>query len=407
MTGLVEPLADPDAPVISELHREFVRDRIDPMPEHFSPVAPGHVPHLRPFDRAAHGYTREAVEAPTPTRRTSWTATELLSHVFPELTWAVRYLLAAGLNILAGPPKVAKSWWALNVAVAVAAGGKALGRIDVEPGAVLYLALEDTGRRMQDRLRKVLGDSPAPAGLTIAMECERMPEGADRIRGWLADHPDARLVVVDVFARVRARSDPRMNLYDADYAAASALKAIADEYGVAMLVVHHTRKGAAEDFLDSVNGSQGLAGCADAVLVLSRARNTSQAVLKVTGRDIEEAQYALEFAADIGAWQMLDGPASDYDLGDTRRRILEYVREHEGATPSQIADATGIKLNTVKVNVRRMVDDQQLDTDGNGHYMAPLSPVTPVTDETQGDAGYTGYSTHESARERCVEELDL
>ena len=266
-------------------------------------------------------------------RRTSWTATELLSHVFPDLVWAVRDLLAAGLTILAGPPKVAKSWWALNVAVAVAAGGKALGRVDVDAGAVLYLALEDTGRRMQDRLRKVLADSPAPERLTIAMECERMPDGADRIRAWLADHPDARLVVVDVFARVRARSDPRMGLYEADYAAASTLKAIADEFGIAMLVVHHTRKSAADDFLDSVSGSQGLAGCADAVLVLSRARNTSQAVLKVTGRDIEEAQYALEFAADIGAWQMLDGPPTDYELGETRRRILEHVRARTKARP--------------------------------------------------------------------------
>ncbi len=266
-------------------------------------------------------------------RRTSWTAAELLSYEFPALTWAVRDLLAAGLTILAGPPKVAKSWWALNIAVAVAAGGKALGRIHVDAGAVLYLALEDTGRRMQDRLRKVLGDSPAPGGLMLAMECERMPDGADRIRAWLTEHPDARLVVVDVFARVRARADPRMGLYEADYAAASTLKSIADEFGIALLVVHHTRKGAADDFLDSVSGSQGLAGCADAVLVLSRARNTAQAVLKVTGRDIEEAQYALEFSADIGAWQMLDGPATDYELGETRRRILEYVRRARGRNP--------------------------------------------------------------------------
>ena len=84
--------------------------------------------------------------------------------------------------------------------------------------------------------------------------------------------------------------------------------------------MHHTRKGAADDFLDSVSGSQGLAGCADAVLVLSRARNTSQAVLKVTGRDIEEAQHAFEFAADIGAWQMRVTPVTAHMAVDLLAR---------------------------------------------------------------------------------------
>ncbi len=143
-------------------------------------------------------------------------------------------------------------------------------------------------------------------------------------------------------------------------------------------MVHHTRKSGAEDFLDEVSGTQGLAGVADAIAVLKRTRGTADAVLHVTGRDVEEAEYALSFAADIGAWQMLDGPAVDYTLGDTRQRIVRHLREVGAGSPKQVADALGINYETAKKTCRRMADDDQLDTDGSGRYFPPLSPVPPV-----------------------------
>jgi hypothetical protein len=307
--------------------------------------------------------------------RTGWTAAELMLVEFPEPRFAVPGLLAEGLNLLCGAPKLGKSWMALNLAVSIASGGKALGSVDVEPGDVLYLALEDTGRRLQSRLRMVLADDPAPERLYLDPVCEPITEGgAERITGWLDDHPDARLVIVDVFTRVRGRVGERVNRYEADYDAISRLKTIADGYGVALLVIYHTRKAASEDFLDAVSGTQGIAGAADAVLILSRSRGNAQAVLKVTGRDIEEAEYALNFAADIGSWQMLDGPAADYSLGDTRRRVRHLLRDGGAMTPTLIASALDININTAKQTVRRMVDDDQLDTDGAGHYSSRCNP---------------------------------
>src|SRR5262245_25770067 len=93
-------------------------------------------------------------------------------HKFPEPRWAIPDLLAQGCTLLAGPPKVGKSWLALNIAVAVATGGKALGTIDVEAGDVLLLALEDNGRRLQNRLGLVLEGDAAPERLTLVTECE-------------------------------------------------------------------------------------------------------------------------------------------------------------------------------------------------------------------------------------------
>ncbi len=337
--------------------------------------------------------------------RTSWNATELLAAVFPPPRWAVPGLIAEGLTLFVGPPKVGKSWAAWNLGVAVASGGMAFGRIPVPAGDVLYLALEDTPRRLQSRLRKVLQQDQPSARLTISTACEPLTSGGgERIAGRLEQHSDARLVIVDVLARIRGRSAPQASAYEADYGPMILLKDIADRYGVAVLVVHHTRKAASEDFLDDVSGTQGLAGAADAVMVLRRSRGKADAVLHVTGRDVEEADYALDFSPDLGSWQMLEGPAADHSLGETRLSILQHLREVGPCTPRQVADDLSINYETAKKTCRRMSDDGQLDTDGNGTYFAPTPRLTPVPGVppvpgtgVQGQRGREGHLFEEPA----------
>jgi hypothetical protein len=325
--------------------------------------------------------------------RTFWTAADLLSKDWPEPRWAIPGVVCEGVTLLAGQPKVGKSWLSLNLAVAVASGGIALGKVNVDEGDVLYLALEDTPRRLASRLRKVLGDELPPGRLSFDTAWPALTDGgSERLDRWFSDHPGARLVVVDVFARIRGRApDQQTSAYDADYLAMGALKTLADKHGVAVIVVHHTRKAASEDFLNEVSGTNGLAGSADAVLVLKRMRGSADAELHVTGRDVDESAYALSFAADVGIWTMLDGPAADYTLGDTRRRILDYIREHESATPKQLAEALTISHATAKQTCWRMSKDGQLDTDGQGTYL-PISTVTPVTAVTDSDPHTLSFS---------------
>jgi hypothetical protein len=336
--------------------------------------------------------------------RTSWTAAELMRVEFPPQRWAVPGLIAEGSNLLAGPPKLGKSWLALNLGVAIASGGLALGKVPVDQGDVLYLALEDPGRRLQSRLRVVLADEPGPERLTLETCCQPLDEGGTgRIEEWLGCQADPRLVMVDVFTRVRGHVNERANRYDADYHAMATLKDLADRWRVPFLVVHHVRKQSAEDFLDTVSGTHGLAGAADAVLVLKRSRGSAEAVLNVTGRDVEEAEYALNFAADIGTWQLLDGPASDYDQSDERQRILAAVRECEGIGPKAIADASGVSYDVVKHLVRKMVDADQLDTDGSGRYF-PVhrslhSPRSPFTDAVNRVNTVNGDMEHSASLE--------
>ncbi len=320
---------------------------------------------VRPGERPA-----EPTQAfPAARSRTSWTAAELMAASFPEPRWAVPGVICEGVNILAGPPKVGKSWMGFGLGLAVASGGKAFDAIPVTAGPVLYLALEDTPRRLQSRMRKMLAGQPAPAGLTVATECPPLPEGGTQaITGWLRRSRDARLVVIDVLAKIRGRSAAGLSAYESDYAAIGHAKAIADEYGVAIVLVHHVRKAASEDYLSEVSGTNGLAGAADATLVLKRQRGQADAMLYVTGRDVDESEYALRFVADSGAWCLMDGPAADYALTDTRAAILRYLRDNPGATPKAITEATGLNADNVKKTCQRMAADGQLIADAAGRY---------------------------------------
>jgi RecA-family ATPase len=308
-------------------------------------------------------------DAAPPAVRRSWTAAELMAERFPDPCWAVPGLLAEGVVLLAGPPKIGKSWLTLGLAESIASGGKALGSIQVEPGAVLYLALEDTARRLQARLGKLLAGRAAPEALTLVTTCPPFTQGGDElVTDWLDRHPSARMVVIDVFAKMRGPAPPGVSAYDADYAAIGRVKRIADAYGVAIVLVHHVRKLASEDFLAEVSGTNGLAGAADSILVLKRPRGTADGLLHITGRDVDEAEHALAFQPAAGAWRLLEGPALDHVVGDTRAAVLRYVREHPRMRPKDISTALDLDDGLIRRTCARMAEAGQLTKDGTGRY---------------------------------------
>jgi DNA-binding Lrp family transcriptional regulator len=311
--------------------------------------------------------------------RTSWTAADLMAMEFPPPKWAVPGIVAEGISLLAGPPKVGKSWLSLGLGLSVASGTKAFDAIPVPGGPVLYLALEDTPRRLQTRMGRILGGQPAPDTLTLATACPPLPQGGDEaIAGWLDRNPDARMVVIDVFAKIRGTSPPGMSAYDADYAAITRIKRVADTYAVAIVCVHHVRKAGSDDFLTEVSGTNGLAGAADTTLVLKRPRGQADGILHVTGRDVDEAEYALDFNSDAGAWHLLDGPPDEHKLGNTRAAILRWLRTNGPAGPKAIANGTGIPIETVKKTCQRMHADSQLTSNGARQYHAPGDSTAAV-----------------------------
>jgi hypothetical protein len=281
-------------------------------------------------------------------------------------------IIPPGLTLLAGKPKIGKSWLALNVGIAVASGGTALGSLAVDRGAVLYLALEDTERRLKDRQAKLLAaQQTAPlASLSYALTWPRQDEGglADLIER--LDAYKTRLVIIDTLARFRPGKKGRDD-YQQDTEAMSQLQALAHRYsGLALLVILHCRKMSSADPLDEILGTSGLAGAADASLILRRERGQHDAALFVTGRDIEEKDLALKWDSQYCLWSIA-GDAAEYRMGKAKAEVLDLLRS-EGRILHRrdIVIRTGKAEAAVKSMLWRMEREGLVVTDGKGGYAA-------------------------------------
>jgi hypothetical protein len=301
-------------------------------------------------------------------------AVDLLNSEFKPPRWAVPDLLMEGLALLAGRPKLGKSWLALGLGVDVASGTPALGKIKTIPGEVLYLALEDGERRMQERLQLVLGDRPASPLLSFAYDWPKFDDnekGMELLEEWIVAHPLARLVVIDTFKRVRpAEKGGNKRLYDLDYDALAPLAALARQHAIAIVVVFHARKGEADDPLDLVSGTTGLSGAVDAVFVLRRERGQADASLFVTGRDIEERDMAMKWHGDTADrfWWEWIGEAEDYRLSAERRQVMDVVSEMPGCKPADISGALNKTVGSIRYLLFKMVREGQVRCRNGSYY---------------------------------------
>jgi len=233
------------------------------------------------------------------------TAADLVGMDFPPPRFVIGGFLTEGLTVLAGRPKHGKSWLSLLAAWSVAAGAPLDGR-DAWQGEVLYLALEDTRRRLKDRLLKLKGDLGwfVPETLDLRTSWPRADNnGLYHVADWLGKRKgNARLVIVDTLAKFRKPPRNNANSYDEDYEAVSGLKQLADQFGVGCLVVTHTRKQKAEDPFDEITGTLGISGAADTLLVLDTQQKGTAAKLYATGRDMPDSTTPMTYTPGSGRW---------------------------------------------------------------------------------------------------------
>lgn len=294
--------------------------------------------------------------------------------VFPDIKWIVPDYIPEGCSILAGRPKLGKSWLVLDIALAVARGGYCLGNAKCEQGDVLYLALEDNKRRLQSRVVKVsppLSDDTWPAALDFATEWKRCDEGGlDMIRQWLESKPKARLIIVDVLAQFRSGRGDKESLYESDYKAVKALQALASEFNVAIVIVHHVRKGMRDvDPFEMVSGTMGLTGAADTTIILDR--DSNGCTLYARGRDIEEYEKAVTFNRDCCRW-IVQGEVAEVRRTDERGAILNALEEAtEPMSPKDIQVATSMNRNSVDQLLFKMAKAGEVLKAKRGRYVHP------------------------------------
>ncbi|MBR1863696.1 MAG: AAA family ATPase [Ruminococcus sp.] len=215
---------------------------------------------------------------------------EIMTTIYKPTQFAVEGLIAQGLFILAGSPKVGKSWLALELCLSIAKEEKLLDR-KTQQGSALYFCLEDSYQRIQSRLYE-LTDEPSDK-LFFALKADSIGDGLEeQIIKFKSEHDDLRLIVIDTLQMVRNETE---SSYGSDYAELLPLKALAEQIGISIVLVHHLRKAADSDPFNMVSGSTGLNGCVDGLLVLLKdKRSGGQAVLHCTGRDIEDQELSLK-----------------------------------------------------------------------------------------------------------------
>lgn len=338
-------------------------------------------------DEIRRGLTADAQPpAEAPPMLSTISAAALQGKDIPPIRWIVENLIPAGLNILASPPKYGKSWAVLDLGLAVTAGGRFLG-YQINPCEVLYLALEDSERRLKSRMIKLLAGKNTPAGFHFATAAHDMDNGLfDELEGFLKTHPKTGLIIIDTLQRVRGAVHGKEGAYAADYREVGGLKAFADRHGVAVLLVHHLRKMADDsDPFNRISGTNGLMGAADTALVLTKEkRGDENATLSIVGRDVESSDTILRFNKDSCRWENL-GDADwfaeqqarmeyqESGLVRTVKKLLEQGGEWTG-TAQQLLDAGRFIARTsladsarALTNKLKGLDNLLLEYDGIAH----------------------------------------
>ena len=331
-------------------------------------------------------------------------ADTLQSTAYEPVSFVIDNLLPQGLHLLAGAPKIGKSWLALWLCLC-AAQGKPLWTFATRPCEVLYLCLEDSFQRIQSRLFVLTED--APANVHFTTNSDTLGKGLEeQLCTFLSEHPDTVLVIIDTLQMIRGTGYD--NTYANDYRDLSALKRIADAHGIAILLVHHLRKELADDVFSRISGTTAISGAVDSSFTLVEdKRGSGKATLSCIGRDIEYRELTLERNAE-NVWELVSDSRTQPELLGGRIVILlsELMRDRtefigtptelsaqidpagsEGVTPKKVSrlilqsvaalSKIGISAVVRRSNGKRLIELRRAESDDAQGTQA-VDPIDPA-----------------------------
>ena len=259
---------------------------------------------------------------------------ELMATPYAPKNFIIAEMLPEGLTLLCGPSKIGKSWFVLQMCLCVSMNVRFMG-FNTQPCDVLYLALEDTFARVKERVARLTND--CPSRLRFAVQAGTVGDGLEeQLKLHKNQYPETKLVVIDTLQKVRSAPDPKTHssAYGKDYQDIGALKKLADDLSIAIVLVHHLRKTKdKDDPFNEISGSTGLMGAADTALLLKKFdRASDHAELLWTGRDVEDGGVCLTFEDCI--WEPIYGnlarESSCYrNMIPIVYKTCEYIKEHK------------------------------------------------------------------------------
>jgi RecA-family ATPase len=304
---------------------------------------------------------------------------ELQTMTFDPMKMLVPGLIPGeGTTLICSKPKVGKSWLLLDLGLSATMDQYVLGELKAAQGDVLYLALEDSDRRLQARGTKLLPTFTGkwPKSLAAKTVWRRVDQGGlQDLREWVEEKRGkgrkVAFIAIDVLKMIRPHPQAGKQAYDLDYDAIVGLRQLSLELGVPILIAHHTRKAEAEDLIDKVSGMLGLTAAADAIIVIDR--QSQGWVFDVRGRDIEADTFAVEFNKTTCRWT-IGGDAVTMRMTSERGAVLAALEEAtEPMGPNDIAAVTGMKPANVRYLLGRLWNDRAIKKVERGRYL-PLDP---------------------------------
>jgi len=286
--------------------------------------------------------------------------TELYQNTYKSRSAIIEGVLYPGTYLLAGAPKIGKSFLVAQLAYHVSTG-KELWGYQVRQGTVLYLALEDEHRRLQERMYRMFGTDSSEK-LFFATCAKQIGNGLeDQLKKFMKEHPDTKLVILDTLQKIREVGNEK-NSYAKDYEIIGKLKQITDESGCCFLLVHHTRKQQADDKFDMISGTNGLLGSADGAFMLVKEKRTDQtATLDVSGRDQKDQRIYLTRDNERLIWELDHVEAEPWvePTDAVLEAIAALVNETSpvwNGTATELVSALGVDLKpnalAMRLNIR-------------------------------------------------------
>jgi AAA domain len=338
----------------------------------------------------ANGKGNDAGKLEAWWRQDAVTGAELQLMTFPPLRFVVPDIMPEGVALLAGKPKAGKSWMVLDIAIGATSDRYTLGSIKPEQGDVLYLALEDSLRRAQRRMTKLLGAQLKkwPERLTIKTEWKRVDQGGlAGIEEWAKSVERPVMVIVDTLERVRPVPPPssKATPYSLDYQALEGLQALAAKLQILIVVTTHVRKATAEDIFDTVSGTLGLTAAADTILVLGP--KNGMMTLCARGRDVEDSEKTVRFDKATCRWTIIGEAPPAAPKSDARGRVLAALRA--AGRPMSVAEvmkAAGFKSRQAADQMlSRMVEQMEISRPSRGMYAEMSEEVSEMSETSEGE----------------------
>ncbi len=302
---------------------------------------------------------------------------ELYERIFQRKPPIIDGLLYTGTYLFVGAPKLGKSFFMAQLAYHVSTGTP-LWEYPVRRGTVLYLALEDDYRRLQERLYRMFGTAESDR-LYFSIRANQISKGLEeQLAGFIGHHPDTSLIIIDTLQKIREMSSDAYS-YASDYEVITKLKGFADKNHICLMLVHHTRKQQSDDKFDMISGTNGLLGAADGAFLLHKEKRTSaSAILEISGRDQQDQRLYLTRNPTKLSWD-LEKKENDLwqeppePLLEAIAKLVSKEKPEWSGTATELVAALGLDLKPNTLTLKLNVNASRLSMAYNIHYSSGRS----------------------------------